>query len=267
MLAERMLSLTSQAQTNHIQRFWSGLFHLPFIIFALALAALSLALSLPETLNAFVGIQPANYLPLILAQVAVVLLAIASARLYQQRWQFFIEPFIAFLPATLFFIGYGKQILGQSLTVSQYALVWTGLGIIHILAGILVDRAKIRYAHGLFLGGYVLMSWAVLWSIFERSTLVWTLGLWILTSIASALLVHFHRHQTWDEFPQAVIWNIKRHYTNDISQCFSVARRLDFPHLVRALPARDQCLGFVHLAGVGCTASRVSGTCSVVTTC
>jgi hypothetical protein len=198
MISERMLFFTSQKETNQIHKFWSGLFHLPFIIFALALAALGLALSLLETLNAFV--QPANYLPLILAQSAVVLLAIASARLYRQSWQFFIEPFIAFLPATLFFIGYGKQIFGQSLATPQYALIWSGLGIIHVLAGIFVDRAKIRYSHGLYLGGYVLISWAVLWSIFDRSTLVWTLGLGILTSIASALLVHFRRHQTWDDF-------------------------------------------------------------------
>jgi len=200
MIAERTLFFTSQKESNQIQRFWSGMFHVPLIVFALALAALGLTLSLPDTLNAFAGIQPENYLPLILAQIAVVLLAIASARLYQQRWQFFIEPFIAFLPATLLFIAYGKQIVGQPLATPQYALVWTGLGIIHILAGVIVDRAKIRYSHGLYLGGYVLISWAVLWSIIERPTLVWTLGLWILASIASALLVHFRRHQTWDEF-------------------------------------------------------------------
>ncbi|MCI0554534.1 MAG: hypothetical protein L0287_26600 [Anaerolineae bacterium] len=199
-IAERTLFFTSQKQTDEIQRFWYGMFHLPVMIYALALTTLGLALSLPDTLNAFVGIQLQDYLPPILAQVAVVMLAIASARLYQGRWQLFIEPFLAFLPATLFFIGYGKQIFGQALTLPQYALIWTGLGIIHVLAGTFVDRAKVRYAHGLYLGGYVLFSWAVLWSVFERSTLVWTLGLWILTSIGSALLVHFRRHQTWDEF-------------------------------------------------------------------
>ncbi len=93
-----------------------------------------------------------DYLPLILAQATVVLLAIASARLYQQRWQFFFEPFLAFLPVTFFFIAYGEQIFGQPLTIPQYAFVWAGLGIIHVLAGITVDRAKVRYAHGLYFG-------------------------------------------------------------------------------------------------------------------
>ena len=200
MMLERILFFTSQRSTNEVSKFWSGMFHLPLMVFALALGTLGLTLSLPETLNAFLGILQKVHLAVILAQVAVVLLAIASARLYQSRWQFFLEPFIALLPATLFFIHYGEQIFGQPLTTPQYALVWTGLGIIHILAGTILDRVKVRYAHGLYLGGYTLLSWAVLWSVFERSTLVWTLGLWILTSIASALLVHFHRHRTWDEF-------------------------------------------------------------------
>ena len=85
-------------------------------------------------------------------------------------------------------------------TVVTNMLVWAGLGLIHVLAGINVDRARVRYAHGLYFGGYALLSWSVFWSIFDSSTLVWTLGLWILTSIASALLVHFRRHQTWDDF-------------------------------------------------------------------
>lgn len=200
MIAERALFFISQKLTNNYSRFWSRMFHLPAIVFALALAMLGLALSLPDTLNALVGIPPKDYLPPILAQAAVVVLSIASARLYKVRWQFFLEPFISILPATLFFIGYGEQIFGQALTTPQYALVWTGLGILHVLAAVAVDRAKIRYAHGLYLGGYVLLSLAVLWSVFEQPTLIWTLGLWILTLTASALLVHIHRHQTWDEF-------------------------------------------------------------------
>lgn len=202
MLGERALFFTSQKWTNESLQFWSGMFHLPLTGFALLLAALGLTLSLPETINVFLGFQQADYLPVILAQTTVVLLAITSARLYQQRWQFFLEPFIACLPVTLFFIAYGERIFGQPLTIPQYALVWAGLGLIHVLAGTTVDRAKVRYAHGLYFGGYVMLSWAVFWSIFDSSTLVWTLGLWILTSIASALLVHFHRHQTWDDFVQ-----------------------------------------------------------------
>lgn len=202
MIIERALFFTSQKLTTEPSRFWAGILHLPLTIFALMLAALGLTLSLPETLNVFLGIQRGDSLPLILVQVTLVLLAITSARLYRQRWQFFFEPFIAFLPVTSFFLAYGEQIFGQSLTIPQYAFVWAGLGIIHVLAGITVDRSKVRYAHGLYLGGYALLSWAVFWSSFDSSILVWTLGLWIITSIASARLVHFRRHQTWDDFLQ-----------------------------------------------------------------
>jgi hypothetical protein len=202
MIAERALFFISDKRTTRASRFWSRMFHLPLTSFALMLAALGLTLSLPETINVFMGIQQEDYLPLILAQAILVMLAIVSARLYQQRWQFFFEPFLAFLPVTLFLIAYEEQIFGQALTLPQYAFVWAGLGIVHVLAGITVDRAKVRYAHGLYLGGYALLSWAVFWSILDLSALIWVLGLWILTSIASAVLVHFHRHQTWDDFLQ-----------------------------------------------------------------
>jgi hypothetical protein len=103
------------------------MFHQPLTVSALGSAALGLILSLPDTSNAFMGVQLINYLPPVLAQSAVVMLAIASAGLYRQRWPFFIEPFIAFLPVTLFFVGYGEQIFGQALTTPQYALIWTAL--------------------------------------------------------------------------------------------------------------------------------------------
>jgi hypothetical protein len=204
MIFERTLFFTSQKENRGVQKFWSGIFHQPWIIFALALAALGLFLSLPDTFSAFAGIYLENYLPEILAQASIVILAIASARLYQNRWLLFVEPFVAFLPATLFFVGYGKQIFGHALTTPQYALIWTALGTIHVIAATLLDRAKVRHSHGLYLGGYIFLSWAVTWSLIDRATLVWTLGFWILVAIISALLVHFNRHQTWDDFVDAL---------------------------------------------------------------
>ncbi|MEP7134399.1 MAG: hypothetical protein ABI904_05655 [Chloroflexota bacterium] len=203
-LFERILFFTAQKESRDVQKFWSSMFHQPWIVFAFALTSLGLALSLPDTFSAFAGTQLKDYLPVILAQAAVALLAIASARLYQNRWLLFIEPFIAFLPATLFFIGYGKQIFGQPLTTPQYALIWTALGAIHAIAGTLLDRAKVRYSHGLYLGGYIFLSWAVAWSLIDRTTLTWTFGFWILAAVASALLVHFNRHQTWEDFVQVL---------------------------------------------------------------
>ena len=194
-VAERTVFLRPQRQANELQ----NMFRAPVIVSASILAVLGLSLTLPLTISTFIGVYSDGILPAILAQVAVVLLAVISARLYKQGWQLFFEPFIAILPATLFFISYGEQIFGQDLTITQYALIWASLGIIHVFAGFLVDHAKVRYAHGLYFGGYVLLSSAVLWTIFDRPILVWTLGTWILTSSTSALLVHLRRHQTWDD--------------------------------------------------------------------
>ncbi|HSO14069.1 MAG TPA: hypothetical protein VLT51_16960 [Anaerolineales bacterium] len=201
-------SLPSVAQ-NNTERYWFDKFHMPLVTGVIALAILGLTLSLPDTIAAFRGIKPADYLPFIIAQVTLVVLVIASARLYHTHLPLFIEPALAFLPVTLFFIGYGESLFGKALTTPQYAFVWTGLGVVHIIAAILTDKSKERYSHGLYLGGYVLLSWSVLWSMIERSTFVWSFGLWILAFVVSALLVHFGRHQTWDEFIQLLFGKIQ----------------------------------------------------------
>ena len=200
MFVERWLARLPEADTGKIKRYWFDQFHMPLLTGWIVIALIGLYLTLPVTLSAFSGRKLLLYVPAILAQSTVVLLLITSARLYRSRIPLFIEPFLAFPPTTLFFIGYGEKLFGTQLTTPQYALAWTGLGIVHILAAVFTDKANVRYSHGLYFGGYVLLSLAVFWSVVERSTLVWTLGLWILTSIASALLVHFGRHQTWNDF-------------------------------------------------------------------
>ena len=201
MILERLLQRIPEGGAK---RFWFNKFHLPLIMGFIALAVLALSLTWPGTFAAFRGLRLTNYLPPIIAQVSLVILAIASARLYRTRWPLFIEPALAFLPVTLFFIGYSKTLLGSGLTTTQFALAWSGLGVAHFIAAIFTDRNKERYAHGLYLGGYILLSWAVMWSLLERSTLVWTLGLWILACIVSALLVHFNNHQTWNDLLRAL---------------------------------------------------------------
>ncbi len=209
MIVEQLLSRIPETGAGKMERYWFDKFHWPLIAGILVLSALGLELTLSDTLSAFAGIQLTNYQSLILAQLLLVILSIASARLYQQRWPLFIEPFLAFLPATLFFIGYGERIFQQPLATPQFALVWTGLGAIHLLAGIFIDRAKVRYAHGLYLGAYVLLTWAVLWSAIDLAILVWSFGLWILALLGSAILAHFGRHQTWDEFNHLIFGKSK----------------------------------------------------------
>ena len=199
---ERALSFSTEKKK--ISDSWFKQFHLPFVIGTFLLSGLGLSLSTPDTFSAFSGGRLDDYLAPILAQLLLVILTIVFARMHHKSWPLFIQPFLSFLPTTLFFIGFGERIFGQPLTTPQYALAWTGLGIIHFLVAIFLDRAKTRYVNGIYFGAYILLTWAVLWSIIDRATLVWTLGLWILTMISSATLIHFDRHKTWMDFTQLV---------------------------------------------------------------
>jgi hypothetical protein len=178
---------------------WFQTFQWPLRVGSVALCVLGLLLTLTRTVIAFSGGQVEPYFPLILAQGLAVGLAVLAARLYHNRWPLYFEPWLAFFPITLFFNGYGASIFGRPLILPQYGLVWSGLSLAHLLAAVLLDRAKVRYAHGLYLGGYALSLLAILWTLPDRGLFLWSLGLGLLTAAGSALLVHFNRHHTWDE--------------------------------------------------------------------
>src|SRR4030095_13906098 len=72
-----------------IKHFWFNKFHLPLASGFISIATLGLYLGLPSTLAAFRGFTLTNYLPPIVAQMALVLLVIASARLYRTRLPMF----------------------------------------------------------------------------------------------------------------------------------------------------------------------------------
>ena len=202
MLFERALSFVTEKKK--ISDSWFKQFHLPLVIGTYLLSILGLSLSSPDTFIAFSGSQLDDYLASILAQLLLVILAIVFARVHYRSWPLYIQPFISFFPTTVFFIGYSEKIFGQPLTTPQYALVWTGLGILHFLIGAILDGTKTRYANGLYFGAYTLLTWAILWSILDRTVLVLTFGLWILIAVSSAILIHVGKHKTWDEFIQLV---------------------------------------------------------------
>jgi hypothetical protein len=197
LLAERVLARIREDA-------WVRQLRWPLGIGATALCTLGLLLTTPNTILAFGGEQLESCFPLILAQTLCVGFVVLAARLYRSRWPLYLEPWLAFLPVTLFFIGYGGAIFGQPLTTPQYGIVWSALGLLHLLVGALLDRVEIRYARGPYLGGYVFAIFAVLWTLANRSSLLWTLGLGILAAIGSALLVHFKHHRTWDELIAAL---------------------------------------------------------------
>jgi hypothetical protein len=163
-LIDQKLARSREDNTGRVERFWFNRFHLPIVAGVIGLSVLSLALTWNGTLAAFRGIHLKDYLSAIIAQAAVVIVAVASAWLYRRNWTLYLAPVLSFLPVTLFFIGYGEKLFGQPLTTPQYALAWTGLGLIHFLAASFTDRLKIRYAHPLYLGAYSLLTWSVMWS-------------------------------------------------------------------------------------------------------
>ncbi|MCP4536760.1 MAG: hypothetical protein GY832_06405 [Chloroflexi bacterium] len=200
MLAERVIALAKE-------KAWFLTFRWPLGMGTIALCTLGLLLTASGTVAAFTDRPVENFFPIILAQSLAVGLTMLAARLYYSRWPLHFEPWLVFFPVTLFFVGYGEVIFGQPLTLPQYGIVWSVLGWAHLLAGVLLDRAKVQYAHGPYLGGYALGAFAIVWAFAlamqetlpDYTMLLWTLGLGILAAVWSAILVHFNRHRTWDD--------------------------------------------------------------------
>ncbi|MCP4534455.1 MAG: hypothetical protein GY831_24950, partial [Delftia sp.] len=206
LLAERMLARWTPAQ----EKAWFPAFRWPLGIGAGGLCALGLLLTANETATAFTGEQIENHFPLILAQALAVGLTILAARLYRSRWPLYLEPWLAFLPVTLYFIGYGPSLFGQALGTPQFGIVWALLGLAHLCIAALLDHALVRYAHGLYLGGYALGLGAIGWTLADQNALFWTLGLGIVAATGSALLTHLNRHRTWDELMALVFGKTQR---------------------------------------------------------
>lgn len=208
---------------------WFQVFRWPLRVGTSTLCTLGLLLTAGGTVMAFGGRQIENIFPLILAQAMAVGLATLMARLYRSRWPLYLEPWLAFFPVTLFFIGYGEAIFGQPLTTPQYGIVWSVLGLVHLLTGALLDHAKVRYAHGLYLGAYALGLFAILWTLPDRATLLWTLGLGIVAAVWSALLVHFDRHRTWDDLMTAFFGQKQRTARSTVRGAFLWLAAWPFP--------------------------------------
>ncbi|MEE8392478.1 MAG: hypothetical protein V3S14_16990 [Anaerolineae bacterium] len=176
----------------------------PFHTAAQFYTALGLFISAPLTARFLGGgyrlpEEELNALAFILLQTLALVFYATSARMLRHRFFTYVTTGLSFFPVTLFFITYSEAIFGQPLTTLQYGIIWSVLSLVHLLTGVLLDRAKVRYSHGPYLGGYALGTFAIVWTLADQSTLLWTLGLGILAAVWSALLVHFNQHRTWDE--------------------------------------------------------------------
>jgi len=107
-------------------------------------------------------------------QTSAVLFYALWASIYRQRFFAHLSSWLSFFPYTLLWIEY------SSLTTVQFALPWIGWGAFLLFIGFALDRLPVRYAHGPYLAGYLLTSFALIWSIPDRLTNLYTLGATIL---------------------------------------------------------------------------------------
>jgi hypothetical protein len=189
LLGERLLA-------GRVAAGWSHLLRWPLAVGGAALASLGLLLTMPGTLASLIGFYNEPIMPLIMAQSVVVATVILAARLYQNRWPLYLEPPLIFLPVTLFFVGHGELLWGGKLSLPTYSIVWLGLAALHLAIAAYLDQRPSRYAHGLYLGHYLLAAFALLWSMPDRLTNLWVLGGVILLAALSQLLAHAGRHQS-----------------------------------------------------------------------
>lgn len=234
MFVERLLARTKVK--------WTQALRLPLTLGWLLLSGLGLILTTPVTINFFTGDQRAEYPSALLAQGLLVFITLMAARLYRTRYLLYLVPVLSFIPVTLYFIAYGKTLFGAALTVPQYALVWCGLGLIHFMAAGLTDHTEERYAHGLYLGAYVLLTGAVLWSAFDQHALLWALGTWICVAAISHLLIHYGLHRTFVDFRRLLLGKVGETILPGFSTLFLFCAVYAFPLFI------DQLLAFNHFS-------------------
>jgi hypothetical protein len=234
LLLERGLKTMQNASSGRQNAGWWLVFRWPLGIAVILSGLLSLVLTALTSWNALVSglayYQTAeNLFPVILAQSLVTLLVILAARLHRSRWPLYLEPALAFTPASLFFLAYGERLFDQPLTSAQYGIVWAGLGLLHLLAAARLDARPAGYAHGLFLGGYALSGLAVIYTLTSRPELLWTLGLFILATAGSALLVHLGRHRAWEALLHLLLGSREDTLRAELRSAFVWPAALAFP--------------------------------------
>ncbi|MCP4534122.1 MAG: hypothetical protein GY831_23220, partial [Delftia sp.] len=173
--------------------------------------ALSLIISAPLTARLLRGYLAGRYhLPsdspdasaFILLQTLAVALYAASAWTFGRRAFAHLAAWLSFFPYTL-----GWMIHGPTPSSAQFAWIWIGWAAVLLGVGVALDRGTVRHAHGPYLAGYLLGSFALLWSAHTLLTSLYTLGAAILLALASHLLVHIGQHRSFDDFVNFV-WRV-----------------------------------------------------------
>jgi hypothetical protein len=128
--------------------------------------------------------------PILLVLAGLLLLLPLAARLYRNHWLLYLLPPLTLLAGRAFFVVYDEPLFGRMLTGAEYAYVWLGLALLHLLAAALLDRTPRRYGEPLYLGGYGLLLLALLRSLAAPETTLVVLGAFILVCVWSQWWVH-----------------------------------------------------------------------------
>ena len=174
-------------------------YRVPCASFAFVAWFAALLLTFQSGFPILLGARSAAIPALLIGQLWVAGLTIVSARVYRSRLPLLVEPWLVWLPVTLFWQVYGAPFFARAPGGADYALPWLITGLIHLLVAIRLDRQAVRYAHGLYLGGYGLMVLSLLSSEPDRPTTLVVLGVVILVSLGSQLLVQRGRLTAFDD--------------------------------------------------------------------
>ena len=201
--------------------------------------------TLPFTVKAFqgkislTGNQSDGLAAILLQWLAVGYYALFAWAL-RKRKIYYIFPYIAsalaFIPYTLGWVFYSRQILQHALTQAEFGIVWGVLALAMLALavdrdqparsrGVVVETEKrLKYAHGLYFTGYGIITFALLWTLSLQkgmmlSPLFWVLSLGLIISIASAILTHLNLHHTWDDL-------LRVFFKSKESELYSIIRSL-----------------------------------------
>jgi hypothetical protein len=134
----------------------------------------------------------------LLPQIGLVGLSILGAALHRSRWPLYLTPWLSLAPYTL-----AWKFAWPDLPVTYYALIWLSLALLFLAAGFALDReARVRYAHGLYAGGYALAAIAAIWSFADREVNVMVLPVIIGLAAISQLLAHWQQHHSFEDCVQ-----------------------------------------------------------------
>ncbi|MFC1879306.1 SCO7613 C-terminal domain-containing membrane protein [Chloroflexota bacterium] len=196
-----VLGFAYHLAAHFLKRFkqsWLQTFHLPLELGSLSVSILGLGLTASASWFILLGVPvlaefATGIHAIILAQTLGVGLAILAAGLRRERIFAHLASWLSFVPFTLALLTY------TTLSIQNFPLAWCGLALVLLIIGFILDRKTIRWAHGPYMAGYVLLGYALVRSASNLLVNVQVMGILILVALISHLLVHRRWHRSYDD--------------------------------------------------------------------